>query len=167
VANRSFTRGSRSRRRTHWIGVNGALSTAASTSVLLFTSQVGHEGETIVRVRGLLTVGLETAASAFDGYFGAFGMAIVTSAAAAAGVGSLPTPITEEGWDGWLLHRYFAIERTLGAGSPGEYDRLQLDSKAMRKANEDEALVGVVELLKNGTSIANVQVRARVLSMIG
>ena len=156
------------RRRTHWVEVNGATSVSTSIAVQLFTTAVGHEGETVVRVRGLGVATLETGNVASAGFFGAFGMAIVTTAASTIGVTAIPTPLTEAGWDGWLLHRYFEIERTgPGGGGAGEIDRLILDSKAMRKANEDESLVGVFEVILSGTAIMNFQVRARVLSMIG
>jgi len=161
------SRGRGVRRRTHWVEALGAVADLTATgSTLLFTSAVGHEGETIVRVRGLFTAVLEVAGVG-DGFFGAFGMAIVTTAAATAGVASIPTPLTEGGWDGWLLHRYFDVARSVQAGGPGEYTRLELDSKAMRKANEDESLVGVLEIAENGVAQMSAQVRVRILSMIG
>ena len=155
------------RRRTHWVEASGALTRTATGASILTTATVGHEGETIVRVRGLATVSLISATSAGDGYFGAIGIAIVTAAAAATGAGAIPTPITEAGWDGWLLHRYLSAEKTLGAGSPGEFDRAILDSKAMRKASEDENLVIVEEFTETGTAVIAIQVRVRILSMAG
>jgi len=166
MARRVVVRTGRSaRRRTHWVEQSGAASLTVTSSVLLFTSQFGHEGETIARVRGLLHGLLEVAASVGDGFFGAFGMGVVTSAAAAAGVASIPTPLTEAGWDGWFLHQYFSVGRSLNGD--GESALLQLDSKAMRKGNEDEAVVGVVEVIENGAASMDFQVRVRILSMIG
>ena len=164
-------RGRGTRRKTHWTEASGAISLSAAGATLLFTTQAGHEGETVARVRGLLHAELDTANSVADGFFGAFGMAIVTSAAAAAGVASIPTPLTEAGWDGWFLHRYFSVIRG-GAGVAGTAEgagshRLELDSKAMRKANEDEAIVGVLEVTETGIATMSAQVRVRILSMIG
>ena len=121
----------------------------------------------MIRTRGLLLATLESFTAVGDGFFGAIGLGIVTTAAATAGVASIPTPITEAGWDGWLLHRYVAVESSIGAGSPGEVHRLDLDSKAMRKVNEDESIVMVWEGTENGTAVINVQCRVRVLSMVG
>jgi len=112
-------------------------------------------------------VSLTTATSVGDGFFGAIGVGVVTAAAAAAGVASIPTPLTEAGWDGWMLHRYFALEAALGAGSDGEFVNLQLDSKAMRKLTEDDSLAMVAEVAENGTATATLQARIRVLSMTG
>jgi len=159
---------SAARRRTHWSEGSGAEAARGATgSIILFSLPSGHEGETVVRVRGLLALVLTTATGVGDGYFGAFGMAIVTTAAATAGVGSIPTPLTEAGWDGWLLHRYFDVAKSVGDGGPGEYARLELDSKAMRKVNEDESIVGVAEYAENGTAVIDTQVRCRILSMFG
>ena len=169
MARRIVTRGVRGvRRRTHWsASLVTPVSVSTSGSLLLFTSPVGHEGETLIRVRGLLSVALQTASAVADGYVGSFGMAIVTTAAATAGVASIPTPSTEAAWDGWLLHRFFDCRRTLGAGSPGEFSRLELDSKAMRKANEDESLVGVIEFTETGTATMLIVASIRFLSMVG
>jgi len=166
---RRFARSTR--RKTHWTEANGAAAITATGSNLLFSQGVGHEGETIARVRGLATLSLLTAAANGDGFFGAFGMAIVTAAAAAIGVTAIPTPLTEAGWDGWLLHQYLSVERITAGSDIGEgwseYDRRVLDSKAMRKANEDEVLIGVWEGAETGISTGAIQVRVRVLSMIG
>jgi len=170
MARRAVTRGAR--RRTHWTEIRSA-STAlsASTSVLLAVAVVGHEGETLARTRGIFSATLEAYTSAGDGFLGAFGMAIVSTAAATAGIGSIPTPLTEAGWDGWFVHRYFDIRGTIVAGSAAGANanlvRLDIDSKAMRKANEDESIVMVVEVIESGTATLTVVAACRVLSMVG
>ncbi len=93
-------------------------------------------------------------------------MGVVTLAASTAGVVSIPTPITEASWDGWLLHRYFGVEKVTGDAGGG-FMALELDSKAMRKGNEDEVLAGVLDVVETGVAVANVQVRVRALTMIG
>ena len=81
---------------------------------------------------------LTAATSIADGFHGAFGVGLVTSAAAAAGVGSIPTPVTEQGWDGWILHQYFHVHRGAAAfGDNAGVARFILDSKAMRKASTE------------------------------
>ncbi len=155
------------RRRTHWTEFSGAEAARGATgSIILFSGAAAHEGETVVRVRGLLTLALLTASAVGDGFFGAFGMAVVSTASVTAGVGSIPTPITEASWDGWLLHRFFNVSSVLGGGQ-GAYENIILDSKAMRKASEDETIVGVAEYVESGTATIDTQVRVRVLSMTG
>ncbi len=53
------------------------------------------EGSTMIRIRGLLNYFLLAGAAAGDGFQGAFGIGIATTAAVAAGIASVPTPITE------------------------------------------------------------------------
>jgi len=157
-----------SKRRTHWTGAAGIASISATGSTILAINQVGHEGETLVRVRGLAAMILKTVSATGDGFTGAFGIAKVTSAAAAAGVGSIPTPITEVGWDGWLWHSFFTVLGGLSGGADGAgFQRIVIDSKAMRKMNEDEAIVLVSEQIEVGTATATITMDVRMLSMVG
>jgi len=153
------------RRRTHWFSVFGGATETSSVVRILWTSVGSNEGETIVRVRGILALTLLAATSIGDGYEGAFGIAVVTTAAAAGGSGSVPTPLTEAGWDGWLLHRFFSVRSNLGGEPDGQV--LELDSKAMRKLTADESLVGVTEVEETGTSQLLLSNRVRILSMTG
>ncbi len=160
-----FRRGPK--RRTHWTELAGASNIVSSGSTLLASQAAGHEGETLVRTRGLFMATLLTASAAGDGFFGAIGIAKVTTAAATAGVGSMPTPITEAGWDGWLLHRYFGVAQALVNQGGGAIHRLELDSKAMRKVNDDESIVMIAEFIETGTASVDVTGRVRILSMVG
>ena len=165
---RQFARRAGPKRRTHWTELRSALVTVTDPGVTLLASvPVGHEGETLVRTRGLFVARLTAAASVGDGYFGAFGMCLVTSAAAAQGSAAVPTPLTEAGWDGWFVHRYFDVHSTTGAGGSSEIERVEIDSKAMRKANEDETLIMVVELLEDGVATVAFKAATRILSMVG
>ena len=152
------------RRQTHWTEAIGGIDLTGTLVTLLTTLTPAHGGETVVRVRGLLTGVLKTASAVGDGGFGAFGIGVVTSSAAAVGVGSIPTPLTEAGWDGWLLHQYYALNSSVGAGGPVEGFHLALDSKAMRKMTADDRLVFVNDFLVEGTMTATVLFRARILS---
>ena len=153
------------RRRTHWtefIGQQVVLS--ASVPTLLGSIGADHDGEMLIRTRGLLSLTLITAAAVGDGYVGAFGMGVVTTAAATAGVGSIPTSLTEAGWDGWFLHQYFDIRSGIGAGGPVLL-QYALDSKAMRKISEDESIIMALEIVETGDASISVVSRTRILSM--
>ena len=117
-----------------------------------------------------------TAATALgDGFHGAFGIAKATAAAVLAGVLSVPNPITEEAWDGWLYHRYFAVmapgpiaaataaqETLQNAGNIASL-RLEVDSKAMRKQDIDEAFYACIEVVEHGTATAEWLFNSRLL----
>ncbi len=162
----AFRRTGGRRRRTHWSEMAGASDITATGPILLATSSPLHEGETIVRLRGLVTLVGSIFGADGDGIFGAIGFGVVTTAAATAGVASIPTPIVEAGWDGWFSHNYIAVERGELNNSDGSgYHRVVLDSKAMRKVNEDESIVMVWDGVETGTVTAAVQARVRLLSM--
>ncbi len=94
----------RTRRRTGWeAGTGGTLITTLSTSNAQFVGNVLavlNDGFTIVRTRGYVQVLLTTATAANNGFQGAFGIGIASTAAIAAGIASVPTPLTEQAWEG-------------------------------------------------------------------
>ena len=64
---------------------------------------------------------LSTGTSALDGYDGAVGLCIVSENAFNAGIASIPTPITDIQWDGWLWYQSFSLRTpTAGTVSLGE-----------------------------------------------
>ncbi len=76
----------------------------------------------------------------------------------------MPTPITEEAWDGWLYHRYFSITAggTIAAATAAQQGdqvnsttaalRLEIDSKAMRKIDVNEGMFAAVEVTEHGVA---------------
>jgi len=96
---------------------------------------------TIVRTRGFLVMKSDQIA-ADEQCMGAYGIAVVSEAARVAGIGSIPTPITEAGWGGWLVHGYWACSSD-GVDAP--IARFSFDSKAMRKVETADAVVVVLQ----------------------
>jgi len=96
---------------------------------------------TIVRTRGVVSYFPSFGASL--SFAGAFGMAVVTDRAVAAGVVSLPDPVSDSGWDGWFVWRSFAnrVEFDTAAGVELAGRDFEVDSKAMRKMTDDETLI--------------------------
>jgi len=146
-------------------GGGGPQQIAVSSSQLAGTSVSSTiDSLTLIRTRGELLVFLTGATSLGDGFHGAFGIAKATSAAVLAGAASVPTPITEEAWDGWLYHRYFAViapgpiavataaQETLQNASGIAAFRFEIDSKAMRKQDVDESFYGVIEVVEEGNA---------------
>ena len=150
------------RRRTAWsvgTGGTGLISGASSQSVIAGSGLIpNQDGLTIVRTRGLFDWFLDGPGTADgDGYFGAFGIGIVTDAAFAAGITAIPTPITEQDWDGWFYHTFLSVHQpdvTFG-GSPAAHQRIEVDSKAMRKIAVGETVVAVIEVVEIGTATFN------------
>jgi len=183
---RGFPLRSRSptRRKTSWTvgpqsGVDGAsISITASAAVLMGVGSAATEdGLTIVRTRGELLFFLTASTTGGGGFFGAFGIGIANTPAFTAGVASLPTPITEDDWDGWLYHRFLTVGSggAIDAGVSADVDmvnasaasvRVEIDSKAMRKINLNETLFAALEVTEVGTATARIFVNSRILVKI-
>ena len=77
-------------------GGTGAVSVnAAGPQILGAGVQTVGSELTLLRTRGIVHLSLTSATSAGDGFFGAIGICVVSDQAFTAGVGSMPTPITE------------------------------------------------------------------------
>ena len=161
------------RRKTGWGigpgGSTGEVTSSAVGSALIGTgAQSTADGQTVVRIRGELMMYLQSASAAGDGMRGAVGIGIAESIAFAAGIGSLNTPITEEGAENWLWHTYFALEtagatETWGTG-PNVALRIAIDSKAMRKFDANRTLYAAVEIeVEEGTAVVRTFLNSRAL----
>ena len=146
-------------------GIGGLQSVSASGKTLWGVSAAAvTDGQTIVRTRGELLLFLSTADGVTSGFHGAFGIAKVTAQAVAIGVTAVPGPVTDDDWDGWLYHRFFALSAadvatsTLANSGPLQMAaaaaslRMEIDSKAMRKISENESVIGVLEATEIGVS---------------
>ena len=169
------------RRKTSWnigpqTGVDGAPQGISASTASLATglAVVLESGLTLVRTRGDLNLILQIAGNQ-EGFHGAFGIAIATSPAVTAGIASVPTPITEEDWDGWLYHRYFsliaggAIAAATAAQQADQVNassaalHIEVDSKAMRKLAVDETLYAAIEVVELGTATMQWAFNSRML----
>ncbi len=147
----SFPRNARSRPNRSWAISNNATFVGVGTAskLLLATLTPTNAGidETIMRTVGMLAVATDQLA-ATENQIGAFGMIIVTDRAAAAGVASIPGPVTDGGDDGWFV--YQPIVQQFGFGSAVGFDaslgqRYMVDSKAKRVLQNGEVVALVVE----------------------
>ena len=159
---RTFSRGQR--RATDWSAsllqvVTIAIPAASAVLVESFSPVVG--GETIIRTRGSFGVQSDQVA-ATENQFGAFGIAVVTAQALSVGITAIPHPGTDAAWGGWFVHRYFSQTFLLSSAVGSESNFMQsyeIDSKAMRKVDEDERVVVVVENFHatNGLAVWSMQ----------
>ena len=149
---RRFVR-SGSGRSTFWAAIQSGNSThTAAGGVILNASSAGllaFRPFTILRLYfELLLVSDQEAAVEKQGI--AFGVCVVSDQAAAIGVSAIPTPETDAGSDLWMLHSYMfgeesrLVDKTLPARS------LKVESKAMRKVNDDQDFLTVAEFVNIG-----------------
>ena len=138
------------------------LGNAGSTSV--------SDGQTVLRIRGTFLAYLSASNTVTTGGFGgAFGIGKARLSAFNAGIASLPSPIDEEEWDGWLFHKYFFLRTptaTIGDNindMPGAV-RFEIDTKAMRKVDLDDVIYGAIDMGdENGVAIAQWYFNTRML----
>jgi len=122
------------------MGTNSTLGDQATAVVAL-------ERLTLVRLRGSGFIHMD-AAAALDSMIIACGIIIVSSEAFTAGVGSVPTPLSDMDRD-WVWHSLFvlgpAVVATDDGGDISRNVRFEIDNKAMRKFRTDETLAFVAE----------------------
>ncbi len=158
------------RHRTSWeVGPETAGNGAPQSIVTSLADLAGTavqatvDGQTLIRTRGELLMWLRApTVNSGDGFHGAFGIAKATTAAIVAGAASVPTPITEEAWDGWLYHRYFSLfsggpiavataaQEALQTNNVTAALRIEVDSKAMRKQDANEGFYAVLQTVIHG-----------------
>jgi len=144
---RQFSSGPR--RMTQWAGsvdqVN-ATTLAAGAAVLDQSLSQATLGQlvpaTVVRTRGSIWIASDQV-SANEEAWGALGFAVVTEQARVAGVGSIPTPISEEANEQWFVWQPFLGYFATGQGAT--WHRHDFDSKAQRKVQEGDAIVVAIE----------------------
>ena len=122
-----------------------------------------------MRIRGYAAFYLSSWTAALDGYEGAMGIGVVTDAAFSVGTTALPTPLTEEDWDGWMFHQYYSVRAPAtgteadGANAQGIVLRIPIDSKAMRKITPEMTMFGIFQHTETGTAVINSEARTRIL----
>jgi len=158
---RRFTRSrgrSGSHRQTVWIAVTetGTVLAAANSVArtnLLNAAALALRPFTIVRTRGVISIGSDQVAASED-YEAAMGMAVISDQASAIGVTAVPTPFTDLGSDLFFVHemQVGGLEVVTAAGFDAQtVTSRTYDSKAMRKVNEDEQ----VNVMLEASSISN------------
>jgi len=138
------------RRETFWIGVGisaNALASANSAALINSASAglLAVRPFTIVRTRGNWVVRSDQLAASEDLSVG-IGYAVVSDQATAIGVSAVPTPFTDIGSDMFFVYEQWLQSFRLNTAVGTEaYNSVSYDSKAMRKVNDGQDIVTVIE----------------------
>ena len=133
------------KRATQWVAstVETAVTSLGAQTALLDQSFAFLEPATIVRIRGNLWVAGDQT-SVREEAFGAIGFAVVSNEALAIGVTAVPLPISDQESDLWMLWQpWFTGNVTSQVGN--QWSQYPLESKAMRKVNDGNAIVVVIQ----------------------
>ena len=157
---RAFTQG-RSARGTRRPGLtNWARTTfrntvvAAGTKVLVASFVLSNAGinEVVRRTRGRFLFTSDQG-TIFEGSVAAFGFVVVNDLALAAGVASMPGPITDANDDGWFVWESMPMlqgntdgSSSASVGVGGANYGAEFDSKAMRRVEEGFGIAVVAEV---------------------
>ena len=171
-SSRGFHRPIRSsqRRRKGWdFGPGGTGATVVNSSSAAFTGSSLSalvDGLTLARLRGRLQAYLSAGDAANSGFSGAFGIGVTTQSAVAAGITAVPTPVTEQDWDGWIY--WTPIQVFAHAAADLEFAKvdMEIDTRAMRKLNENSSIYAVVELVEVVNAIVQIHFDSRVLVLL-
>ncbi len=155
------------RRQNVWLGVNvQTTAIAAATAVLvasLNAAALALRPFTVVRTRMLIRWSSDQSA-ATERPFGAIGQIVVSDEAAAAGVASIPDPVTNPSAP-WFFYEPLSDEiifkSGVGIDSGAGYVVLG-DSKSMRKVGQNEDIT-LIATNSSSTDGANVVVQGRIL----
>jgi len=154
-------RGGKNVRQTFWIAPAFTSTTVAPGTPVIDTSlnaaALALRPFTIVRVRGVVVIASDQQA-ATEAQMAAYGEAVVSEQASAIGVTAVPTPVADGGSDLFyvyqlLLNRFKFVSSIGFDGTEGQV--YTIDSKAMRKVEDGQDVVGVIEASAtgNGTQI--------------
>jgi len=112
---------------------------------------------------------LEAAANIGEGFSGAFGVGIVSSDAFVAGVGSVPNPLDDQDWPGWLYCLHWSLHASTATISDGVNTgriSVDVDSKAMRRFRSNEAMFASMQVTEVGTAQVEVFWNSRTLDKL-
>ena len=134
-----------------WAGVasTGYTTIAPSAKVLIgsFILSNTNIDETILRNVGIVSVTSDQQAASED-ILGAFGLIVVTDIALAAGVASVPGPVSDIEDDGWMVYVPIAQSMAFQDATGVNYDfatQYAFDSKAKRRFQEGQVVALVAE----------------------
>ena len=156
------------RRETAWIGgVEFAQTMGAGVSVLISSlgaTVLALRPLTVVRTRGVL-FGRSDQNAASENWSVAYGFAVVSDQASGIGITAIPTPVTDDQSDLWFVYERIMgnLAFSSGVGFQNSGTMIPIDSKAMRKIEDGQDLVEVVENGTTSTDGAAIHGHARIL----
>ena len=159
MASKHF-RGSRGARRSStWLDIPPAGVTLTSMGGTITHSlnadELAKRPFTVVRTHLELQIQSDQSAAAEIQVAGV-GLALVSDQALAVGVTAVPTPVTDAESDLWFLHKYLMSSFLFGSGIGFQEPNTRsytIESKAMRKVNDDQDVIVVLELSNIGAGM--------------
>jgi len=144
------------RRETVWLGIAHASATLAASATAALTNAssamvLALRPFTIVRTRGTWLV-LSDQSAASESFIGSIGYSVVSDQALAVGIGSVPTPATDQSSDMFFVYESWEGHFDLiGTDITQNLVARTFDSKAMRKVDDGQDIAFAAEAGIGGT----------------
>ncbi len=158
---RGVGRGTTQRRLTAWIGfaTSEVIIASASTAIFAFSlnaAALALRPFTITRTRLFWHCRSDQVAGS-ETWGASLGLAVVSDQASAIGITALPTPVTDIGSDLFFTFAENYGRFIIGTASSLEAGRnVMIDSKAMRKVNDDQDVIMTLETLSFSVSALSI-----------
>jgi len=155
---RRFTRGRGrlgSTREMSWLEIEptrSTLSNAVAISHTMTAAELAKRPFTVVRTHLFVSMSSDQNSANEDQVAG-IGLCVVSSQAVATGVAAVPTPITDLSSDLWFVHQLMMSDYTFQSATgtnPRAGLPFEIDSKAMRKVNDDQEIIVCTEVSSLG-----------------
>ncbi len=142
-------RGGRMVRETLWADFTSTLTAIANPQNATMVNVTGAvlldlRPWTVIRARGMLHLQSDQSAAAED-QAAIWGMCIVSDQAVAIGVTAIPTPVSDGVSDLWFMFQSMMASRGAGTTDSEVGRAWEYDSRAMRKVEDGDQLVTVLE----------------------
>ncbi len=171
AARRAPRRGGRGfRPATFWDGrvPTGSVAVPAASKLLVASfTNAGDQELTIRRTRGLVATHTDRSVAS-EIQLGAFGIGVFTNTAIAAGIASLPDPVTDVEDEIWFVYGHISSQFKFGSDIAFDAQNATLwefDSKAMRKVPQGYAIAFIIAN-SHATTGFNATVAFRFLSSV-
>ena len=151
MARRPQMRMTRSQRVNTWLSIDLSITnfTAVGGTILNLMTALELAKRPFTVIRTHWTVQLTSDQQiATETQLGAVGLAIVSDQAVDVGITAIPTPVTDLDSDLWFVHQVLMNDFTFAGAVAYEASAgrvWEIDSKAMRKVNDDQQIVIVGE----------------------
>ena len=152
-----------------WFGfvTTNRVTVSANSKVLLATFVLSNPGidETVLRSVGMISV-LTDAPAGGEQQIGSFVLGVFNNTAVAAGIASLPDPVTDVGDDSWFIYQAIA-QNNLVNTAVGVVESVQyhFDSKAKRIVSNGFS-IAVIAANAHATEGFTINVNLRMLAMV-
>jgi len=140
------------RQKKEWSSIPAVEVTMTGASTTAAAALGSTQALTVLRMIGEYVINPTSAPVALDSAFIGVGIGVVSADAFAVGGGSMPDPLTDQGypWLYWAVHPVFFMSNSTNPGNDVMGARVTIDIRSMRKLKPQEDLAMVVEY-GNGT----------------